>query len=283
MNDNKKQDGAFGSILGFLLTTIGFVVGVGSLWRFPYVCGTNGGAIFILVYVLVIIIIGIPLLTSEISVGYITQKTAIPAYKDLKPGSKWYYAGYLHTIIAILVFSYTVPIYVWILVYIMRTAQGFFIGMDPGEIAESFGALNGDFKTMFIFAIINWLIIALILLGKNVVEKANMFLLPALAVIMVVCIVIGLRVEGASKGLEYMFKSDLSTFSLNSVTAAVGQAFFAIGIGMLASMIFVRLLHFLLFISFLLCSNMLFFTNPSLKLLALFTIECQKSLEITST
>lgn len=241
MTEKKQnQSQGFSSILGFLLTTIGFAVGVGSLWRFPYVCGSNGGALFIIVYVLVIVLIGIPLLTAEISMGYVTQKTAVGAYQTLKPHSKWQYASYLHILVAILVNGYTVPIYAWILAYIYKTATGFFQGMDAAGIAESFGALTGNYKAMFLFAIINWIFITFIVSGdvQNGVEKANKFLLPALAVIMVVCIVIGLRVEGSSKGLEYMFRPDVSTFSFNAVTAAVGQAFFAIGIGMLASMIF---------------------------------------------
>ncbi len=239
MTENKQSEG-FSSIFGFLLTTIGFAVGVGSLWRFPYVCGTNGGALFIFTYVLVIVLIGIPLLTAEISMGYVTQKTATGAYQTLKPHSRWHYASYLHIIVALSVFCYTVPIYIWVLTYIWRTATGFFSGMDAAEIADSFGALTTDYKTMFLFGIINWVLVAVVLSGgvQKGVEKVNKFLLPALAVIMIVCIVIGLRVEGAGKGLAYMFKPDVSTFSFNAVTAAVGQAFFAIGIGMLASMIF---------------------------------------------
>lgn len=240
MADKKQNNEGFSSMFGFLMTIIGFAVGVGSLWRFPYVCGTNGGALFILTYVLVIAVIGIPLLTAEISMGYVTQKTAIGAYQTLKPHGKWHLSAYLHIIVGVLVNSYTVPIYAWVLVYIYRTATGFFRGMDPEGIAESFGALNTDYKTMFIFAVINWAIITLII-SRGVqggVEKVNKFLLPALAVIMIVCIVIGLQVEGSSKGLEYMFKPNPDTFSLNAVTAAVGQAFFAIGIGMLASMVF---------------------------------------------
>ena len=236
----KKQNEGFSSLFGFLLTVIGFAVGVGSLWRFPYVCGTNGGALFILTYVLVIVLVGIPLLTAEISMGYVSQKTAIGAYQTLKPGSKWYMASYLHIIVALLIFCYTVPIYVWVLAYIWRTATGFFVGLDADGIAQSFEALSGDPKTMFLFAIINWALIALIVSGgvQKGVEKVNKFLLPALAVIMVVCIVIGLNVEGSSKGLAYMFKPDLSSFSFDAVTAATGQAFFALGLAMLGSMIF---------------------------------------------
>ncbi|MDO4560024.1 MAG: sodium-dependent transporter [bacterium] len=236
----KQNNEGFSSILGFILVTIGFAVGVGSFWRFPYVCGTNGGAIFILTYILVIILIGIPLLAAEITMGFTTQKTAVSAYKALAPGTKWHYVSYLHILVAVLIFSYTVPIYAWVLTYIWRTAAGFFAEMAPSDIEASFIALTGDYKTLFLFAGVNWAFVALVVQGglQNGVEKLNKFLLPALAVIMTVCIVIGFQVEGAEKGLVFMFKPDAANFSMNSVTTAVGQAFFAIGIGMLAAMIF---------------------------------------------
>lgn len=237
---SEKGGEGFSSVIGFILVTIGFAVGVGSFWRFPYICGTNGGAIFILTYILVILLIGIPLLAAEISIGFVTQKTASKAYKELAPGTKWHLASYLHVLVAVLIFSYTVPIYVWVLAYIWRTGTGFFVGMSPADIAESFADLNGDYKTMFFFAILNWGAIAAVVQGglENGVERLNKFLIPALAVIMTVCIVIGFQVEGAVKGLHFLFDPNLEDFSLRSVTTAVGQAFFAIGIGMLAAMIF---------------------------------------------
>lgn len=239
MSDNNQNEG-FSSILGFILVTIGFAVGIGSFWRFPYVCGTNGGAIFIFTYILVILLIGIPLLSAEITMGFTTQKTAIGVYKMLAPGHKWYLASFLHILVAVLIFSYTVPIYAWVLTYIWRTAAGFFMGLSPVEIEQSFIALTGDKKNLFGFAALNWGLIAIAVQGglQNGVEKLNKFLIPALAVIMTVCIVIGLQVEGASKGLAFMFMPNMEKFTFNSITTAVGQAFFAIGIGMLAAMIF---------------------------------------------
>ncbi len=235
----KKNEG-FSNILGFLLVAIGFAVGVGSLWRFPYVCGSNGGAIFIFVYVLVIIFIGIPLLTAEITMGFKTQKTAVYAYQELAPGKKWYLGGYLHIISAVMVFAYTSPIYAWVLTYIYRTATGYFTGMDAAAITESFNMLNTDHKTMLIAAVVNWLLIGLVVYRglQNGVEKISKIILPLLAVIMVICIIIGIRLPGAVDGLEFMFKPNISNFTFNSFTTALGQAFFAIGIGMLASMVF---------------------------------------------
>ena len=232
----QKEKEGFSSIFGFLMVIIGFAVGVGSLWRFPYVCG----ALFILIYLAVIIFIGIPLLTAENSRGFHTQKTAVDAYKTLAPGKKWYFAGYLHMLAALMVFAYTVPIYAWVITYIFRTATGFFTGMDAAGIATAFDALNADPKTMFISAIINWALVAIVIKGglQGSVEKISTVILPLLAVIMIICIIIGLRTPGAFKGVEFMFMPNYEDFTFSSFTTALGQAFFAIGIGMLASMVF---------------------------------------------
>lgn len=238
---NNNEKGGFGSMFGFLMTMIGFAVGVGSLWRFPYVCGTNGGALFILVYIIVILLVGIPLLTAEMSIGYSSQKSAVGAYKSLEPeGSKWHLAGYLHLFAGWMINAYTIPIYAWIIVYIYRSATGYLNGMSAEEVAQSFDALNQDHVTMFIGAIICWVVLAVIVSRglQGGVEKINKVLIPLLGVIMIVCIVIGIRLPGAEKGLAFLFKPDASSFSFSSVTAALSQAFFAIGIGMLASMVF---------------------------------------------
>ena len=236
-----EEKGGFGSIFGFLMTMVGFAVGVGSLWRFPYICGTNGGALFILTYIIVIVIVGIPLLTAEMSIGYKSQKTAVGAYKVLeKPGSKWHGAGYIHLAAGWMINAYTTPIYAWVVVYVWRTASGYFTGMDSKEINESFEALNADHLTMFIGAFIAWALLALVV-SKGLqggVEKISKVMIPALGTIMIVCIVIGLRIPGSSKGLAFLFKPNFEEFGFAAFTAALGQAFFAIGIGMLASMVF---------------------------------------------
>ena len=128
MSENKASGGnAFSSLMGFLMTATGFAVGVGSIWRFPYLMGTNGGALFLIVYVLIIVVIGIPLLTAETAMGFKTQKTAVLAYRALAPQHKiWSYAGYAHLLAALLIVSYTIPIYAWILGYLYNTAIGTF-------------------------------------------------------------------------------------------------------------------------------------------------------------
>ena len=238
--DNKEK-GGFGSIFGFLMTMIGFAVGIGSLWRFPYVCGTNGGALFILTYIVVILLVGIPLLTAEMSMGFKSRRSAVGAYKALEPeGSKWHLTGYIHLASGWMINAYTTPIYAWVVIYIWRTATGYFKGMDAAEVGASFDALNADRLTMFIGAIVAWGLLALVVSRglQGGVEKICKIMIPALGVIMIVCIIIGLRIPGSSAGLKFLFNPDTSNFRFSSFTAALGQAFFAIGIGMLASMVF---------------------------------------------
>lgn len=240
MSNKTNEKEQFSSIIGFLMVAIGFAVGIGSLWRFPYLCGANGGAVFILVYILVILIIGIPLLTAEITMGFHTQKTAINAYKEIKPDKKWHLAGYLHLIAAISIAAYTIPIYAWILNYIPKTASGFFIGMSATEVANYFATFSADYKLIFFYAIITYVLEFIVLRGglQNGVEKLSKVLLPTLAVIMVIVIICGLRLDNASAGIMFILKPDFSKFTMESLLAALGQAFFAIGIGMLASMVF---------------------------------------------
>ena len=243
-SNNAKTSGGegFSSAYGFLMTAIGLAVGVGSLWRFPYICGTNGGALFILVYIIIVLIIGMPLLAAEMSMGYITQKTAINAYKDLTPKNRkcWHVVSYLHIAAAQMIYSYTIPIYAYLLIYIWRTSTGFFSGLGPKEIEPSFTNLQSDFPLVIFFALLNWLMVALVV-NKGLqggIEKLSKILLPALAVIMAICIFVGLQVPGSMKGVEFLLKPDISSFSFKSVMAALGQALFAIGIAMLGSMVF---------------------------------------------
>jgi NSS family neurotransmitter:Na+ symporter len=230
----------FSSLFGFLMVIIGFAVGVGSLWRFPYIAGSNGGAVFLFVYLILIIAIGIPLLSAEISMGFATQKTAVDAYKALAPGKKWYLASLIHIAAALFIVSYTVPIYAWILNYIFRTATGFFASMDTAAISSYFAEFTADYPTVFIFAAINWLLLMRVVSGglQNGVEKISKFLLPMLAVIMIIIISVGVTIPGAGDGVRFLLKPDFSGFTFKSLLEALGMSFFALGIGMLGAMVF---------------------------------------------
>ncbi|MGO1580643.1 MAG: sodium-dependent transporter [Peptoniphilaceae bacterium] len=235
----EKKEG-FSSIIGFILVAIGLALGIGSLWRFPYVVGANGGAIFIIMYLLIILIIGIPLMTCEISIGFATQKTAIDAYKALAPNKKWYLAGYLHLIAAILILGYTAPIYGWIIKYVISAFDGSFIGLSPGEIVSYFNDFSADKNIVFLFFLANIILnLLVILLGvQNGIEKISKILLPILFIIMAIIIVSALKLPGAIEGVKFLFMPDISKFTMDSVITCLGQAFFALGLAMLGSMVF---------------------------------------------
>lgn len=235
-----KQNEGFSSILGFIMVAIGLALGIGTLWRFPYVVGENGGAIFIFLYILIILVIGIPLMTCEVTIGYATGNAAIDAYKTLKPNTKWYLAGYLHTLAALIIVGYTSVIYAWIIKYIAGAFIGDFVGLDSQSIQTYFDAFNANKTTVFIFFLINFALNnAVIILGvQKGIERVSKILIPVLFVIMIIIIFFGLRLPGAKEGITFLFKPDFSKFSFNSVITCLGQAFFALGLAMLGSMVF---------------------------------------------
>ena len=235
-----KQNEGFSSILGFIMVAIGLALGIGTLWRFPYVVGENGGAIFIFLYILIILVIGIPLMTCEVTIGYATGNAAIDAYKTLKPNTKWYLAGYLHTLAALIIVGYTSVIYAWLIKYIAGAVSGDFIGLTSEGIQSYFDSFNANKPIVFLFFLINFILNdAVIILGvQKGIERVSKILIPILFVIMVIIIVFGLRLPGAMDGITFLFRPDFSKFSMNSIITCLGQAFFALGLAMLGSMVF---------------------------------------------
>ena len=235
-----KQGEGFSSIIGFLMVAIGLALGIGSLWRFPYVVGENGGAIFIFLYVLIILVIGIPLMTSEITIGYASKKCAIEGYKSLKPNSKWYFGGYLHTLAALLILGYTSLIYAWIMKYVFGSITGDFVGLSTQGIQDYFNNFNANKLNVYLFFVINFILnnIVIILGVQKGIERVSKILLPMLFAIMTVIIVFTLRLPNAIDGIKFLFMPDISKFSFDSVIICLGQAFFALGLAMLGSLVF---------------------------------------------
>ncbi|MDU1582708.1 MAG: sodium-dependent transporter, partial [Peptoniphilus harei] len=191
-------------------------------------------------YILIILVIGIPLMTCEVTIGYATGNAAIDAYKTLKPNTKWYLAGYLHTLAALIIVGYTSIIYAWIIKYIAGAVSGDFIGLTSEGIQSYFDSFNANKPMVFLFFLINFILNdAVIILGvQKGIERVSKILIPILFVIMVIIIVFGLRLPGAMDGITFLFRPDFSKFSINSIITCLGQAFFALGLAMLGSMVF---------------------------------------------
>jgi neurotransmitter:Na+ symporter, NSS family len=228
------------SQLGFILSTIGFAVGAGTLWKFPYLVGQNGGAVFLIFYILIVFIIGIPLLCTEISIGKFTKKDPVGAYRKIRPKSFWFLNGYLNIITMLLILGYVSPVVGWIIAYFFKSLFGVFSKMSPSEIQHYFTTFTSHPLEVLLWTSLFFIYLAFILIKglNNGIEKINKIMLPLLFIIMIILIIRSLTLPGSESGLIFYLKPDFYKFSFEAVTAAVGQAFFSIGVAMGVSIVF---------------------------------------------
>ncbi len=235
----------FSSRLGFLLISAGCAIGLGNVWRFPYIAGKYGGAIFVLIYLLCLVILGIPIMTMEFSVGRASRKSISQSFHELEPkGSKWHIWGSFGLIGNIMLLMFYTTVAGWMLIYFIKTAGGAFQGLDAGGVEAAFGGLVSDPKTMIIGMLITVAIgMAVCGLGvKKGVEGITKYMMLLLFVILGVLAVHSVLLPGGAEGLKFYLKPDLSVFDTYSVHevifAAMGQAFFTLSLGIGSMAIF---------------------------------------------
>ncbi len=230
----------WGSRIGFILASIGYAVGMGNLWRFPAMVGQYGGGIFLLFYLLVVFLIGIPMLSIEISLGKSTRKDPVGAYKTLKPGTPWYLNGYVNVLTNLVITGYTAPVAGWIAAYFFKSLSGTFSGKSPVEIEAYYHSFTSNPIEVILWTLIliSGLVFVLHRGVKKGVEKVNKILMPGLLVVLLALIIRGLFLPRAVEGIAFYFKPDISKFTVEAALAAVGQAFFSMGIALSAAHIF---------------------------------------------
>ena len=212
----------------FIITSVGSAVGLGNIWRFPYVMGQNGGAIFLAVYILLISTICFIPLLNELYIGKLTKRECVGAYEAINP--KFKYLGALNPITGILIASFYFIVGGWIINYICK---GFSLS-QTGNYEQYFSQFISQavypcvLTLVFIFMCVYFTARGL----KNGIEKANKIFMPLLALILIFLVIVSLNLPDAQKGLEYMFKPDFSKLNSHMVLAALGQAFFTLSIGM---------------------------------------------------
>lgn len=211
----------------FIITAIGSAVGLGNIWRFPYVMGQNGGAIFLAVYILLICTICFIPLLNELYIGKLTKRECVGAYETINP--KFKYIGALNPVTGILIASFYFIVGGWIINYIFNLAK-----VSHGNYEQYFENFISQpvypcvLTLLFIFICVYFTARGL----KDGIEKANKIFMPLLALILIFLVIISLNLPDAQKGLEYMFKPDFSKLNSHMVLAALGQAFFTLSIGM---------------------------------------------------
>lgn len=217
--------GQFGSKFGFIMAAAGSAVGLGNIWRFPYLTGENGGAAFVFVYILCVILVGAPMLINEIALGRMTGKNPVGAFKSTGANGIWtFFAGVLPLIVTFVVLSYYSTIAGWTVGYIFTSL--FSVKMSFAE----FIANPGYVIPLAAFVI---LITVLIVLGgvAGGIEKATKIMMPALFVLLLLVIARSLTLPGAGKGVEYYLIPDFTKINGHVVLKALTQAFFSLGVG----------------------------------------------------
>ena len=235
----------FASRLGFILISAGCAIGLGNVWRFPYITGKYGGAAFVLIYLCFLVILGIPIMVMEFSVGRASKRSAARSFHVLEPkGTKWHLAGYLAIIGNYMLMMFYTTVGGWMLAYIVKMASGTFTGLTPDEVGGVFNGMLANPGEMTV-----WMIVTVVLsfavcsMGlRNGVERINKAMMGLLFVILLALCIRSVTLEGAAEGLKFYLVPDFGKMVENgigeAVYAAMGQSFFTLSLGIGAMAIF---------------------------------------------
>lgn len=227
----EQERGSFTSKFGVIAAAAGSAVGLGNIWRFPYVAGENGGGAFLLIYLFFILAIGIPVMLSEFTIGRKAQRNAFGSFRKLAPKSGWPLVGLMGIVAAFIILAFYSTIAGWTLEYIIKSIGDGFRGRDTSQVFETFKSgtlkpLIWQFLFMFLTA---WIVFAGVQKG---IERYTKILMPVLVLLILTMCVRSVSLEGAEKGLNFLFKPDFSKINFNVVLEALGQAAFSLSIGM---------------------------------------------------
>ena len=232
INNNPRD--SFSSKFGVVAAAAGSAVGLGNIWRFPYVAGENGGGAFLLIYLGFIIAIGLPVMLSELLIGRRAQLNAYGSFKKLAPGKPWYLVGLMGIVAAFTILAFYSTIAGWTLEYLVQSISNGFHGKTSKELEEGFYSFQSStfrpiiWQLMFMF-LTAWIVFAGI---KNGIEKYTKILMPVLLVLIVVMCIRSVTLPGAKAGLHFLFYPKWDQITWSVILQALGQAAFSLSIGM---------------------------------------------------
>ena len=240
-----NERGSFGSRLGFILVSAGCAIGIGNVWKFPYITGANGGAIFVLFYLLFLVIMGVPVLTMELAVGRASGKTIVRGYEALeKPGSKWHIHGWFCALGCYLLMMYYTNVSGWMLNYFYKFATGKFDSVATEAVGDVFGNMLADPYEMGLFMTLTVVFgFGVLLLGvENGLEKVTKVMMIGLLVLIMVLAIHSISLKGAGEGIKFYLLPSIERAKAvgfgKVITAAMNQAFFTLSLGIGAIEIF---------------------------------------------
>jgi len=229
------------SRLGFLLVSAGCAIGLGNIWRFPFITGKYGGAAFVVVYLIFLAILGFPVMVMEFSMGRASQLNLAGAMKKLEPkGSVWHIYGYAGILGNVVLMMFYTTVSGWGFYYLFRTLFGGLKGLPPDQVGAAFGGLLGNTGVLiFWMAVVVFLGFGICAMGlQKGVEKVSKFMMSSLFVLLIIMIIRSVTLKGAGPGLSFYLKPDFSHLSWEGVSAAMGQAFFTLSLGIGSMTIF---------------------------------------------
>jgi NSS family neurotransmitter:Na+ symporter len=228
---NPSGRDVFSSKFGVIAAAAGSAVGLGNIWRFPYVAGENGGGAFLLIYLAFIVAIGLPVMLSELLIGRKAQKNAFGSFQKLAPGSMWSIVGLMGVLAAFLILAFYSTISGWTLEYLFQAIAN---GFEHGNTKEMFDHFKqGTFRPLLWQMLFMFLTAWIVFSGvKNGIEKYAKILMPLLFVLIIAMCVRSLSLPGAEKGMAFLFKPDFSKITMSVILEALGQAAFSLSIGM---------------------------------------------------
>jgi NSS family neurotransmitter:Na+ symporter len=225
---------SFGSKFGVVAATAGSAIGLGNIWRFPYVAGENGGAAFIIMYLGFVVAIGIPVMLSEFTIGRRAQQNVYGSFRKLAPKQPWYFIGLMGVAAAFMILAFYSAVAGWTLEYLYQSIIKGFDGKSPDELNMMFDSFVGGTSRPLVWFFVFMGITAFIIMAgvKNGIEKSTKILMPLLLVLLFVLIIRSVTLPGAGKGISFLLKPDFSKITASTVLEALGQAFFSLSIGM---------------------------------------------------
>jgi len=235
----------FSSKFGVIAAAAGSAIGLGNIWRFPYVAGENGGAAFLLIYVAFVVLLGIPVMMSEFVIGRQAQRNAVGSFRKLAPHTPWFLVGMLGVGAAFVILAFYAVVAGWTLSYLFDSAKYLvqpgkygFAEMSTAQLRVFFekgydSFLAGTWKPILTFLAMMGLTIGIVYSGvRDGIEKYAKILMPILLAILFALVIRGVTMEGAPEGIKFLFRPDFSKINGNAILVALGQAFFSLSVGM---------------------------------------------------
>lgn len=229
MNENEQ----WSSRLGFILAAAGSAIGLGAIWKFPYTAGQNGGGAFFLIFILFTLILGLPLLLAEFSIGRTAQSNAVDSYKTISPESKWYRVGIMGMITSFILLSFYSVVGGWIISYLYKAVTGELTGLSSDEYAQVFGStISNPFVS--VFAQFLFIILTILVVARGVekgIEQASKIMMPALFILFIILVIRAVTLDGAVEGITFLLQPDFSKVTSQTILEAMGQSFFTLSVG----------------------------------------------------